>query len=948
MPDRVETRLGTLTFKDGFPDDATVQKVYDNLDFQRGVQALLTTMPAASLNAMRRGIRSFGPDNQTVIIFESLMDSRSLFLTANTESIYALTWLNLKDGPVVVESPPNTLGLVDDFWFRYVTDLGNAGPDKGKGGKFLFLPPGYKGNVPAGYHVFKSRTFGNTFGTRGFLVNGDPKPGVDSIKQRLRIYPLSQAAKPPATNFVNVSGRAFNTIHSMDFSFFEEVNEVIQEEPSDATDPETLGLLASIGIAKGTPFAPDARMKQILTEAASVGQATARTLAYRTRMAEAPLYPNSAWETPFIGGSYEFLHEGARILDARSFFFFYATGITPAMSVKMVGAGSQYAAAFVDAKRQPLEGGKTYRLHLPPGIPAKDFWSLVVYDNQTRSQLQTDQQFPSIGSQKKGVAINPDTSVDIYFGPQAPPGKENNWVQTWPGKGWNVILRLYGPLQPFFDKTWKPGEIEEMRAGAAGAERGEAEDGHGHPPAITMPDKVETRLGTLKFKDGFPDDATVQKVYDNLDFQRGVQAFLTAMPAASLSAMREGLKGVGVEQQLGRVLRVVDGLEDAVSHAEHGVDLFHRLARPERRPARGRDPAQHSRLRGRLLVPLRDRHGQCRARQGQGRQVPVPAAGLQGRGAVGLLRVALQDVRQLAGRARVHGEWRVPRPPSRASRSISASTRCRRRRSHPRRSSSMAAARHSTPSTRWTSRSSGKSTRSCRRSRPAIDPETLGLLASIGIEKGKPFPPDERMRKILAEAAAVGAATARTITYKSRIKESQIFPNGSWRTAFVGGSYEFLHNGARLLDPYSSFFFVATGITPAMSVAMVGRRVAVCRHLHRLPGRPLDGGRHLQADAARRHPGQGFLVAGALRHADALGAADRSAVPEPRQPEGRRRRERRQVGGRLLRPQPPPGKESNWVQTMPGKGWFVILRLYGPLQPWFDKTWQPGEIEEMK
>ena len=155
-----------------------MQKVYDNLDFQRGVQALLTTMPAASLNAIRRGIRSFGPDNQTVIIFESLMDSRSLFLTANTESIYALAWLNLKDGPVVVESPPNTLGLVDDFWFRYVTDLGNAGPDKGKGGKFLFLPPGYKGDVPEGYHVFRSRTFGNTFGTRGFLVNGDPGPGV--------------------------------------------------------------------------------------------------------------------------------------------------------------------------------------------------------------------------------------------------------------------------------------------------------------------------------------------------------------------------------------------------------------------------------------------------------------------------------------------------------------------------------------------------------------------------------------------------------------------------------------------------------------------------------------------------------------------------------------------------------------------------------------------------
>jgi hypothetical protein len=462
-PDRVETRLGTLRFTDGFPDDATVQKVYDNLDFQRGVQAFLNAMPAASLSAMRKGIRSFGPDNQTVIIFESLMDSRSLFLTANTESIYTTAWLDLKNGPAVIESPPNNLGLVDNFWFRYVADLGNAGPDRGKGGKYLFLPPDFKGEPPAGYFTFKSPTYGNWFITRGFLVDGDPKPGVESIKKHLRIYPLAQAANPPETKFVNVSGKAFNTTHAMDFSYYEEVNQVVQEEPTDAIDPETLGLLASIGVEKGKPFAPDERMKKILTESAAVGQATARALTYRSRLKEAKLYPDSAWESPFVGGSYEFLHNGARLLDARSFFFFYATGITPAMNTKTVGVGSQYAVAFVDAKGQPFDGAKTYRLHLPPNIPAKNFWSIVLYDNQTRSMLQTDVPFPSMSSQKKGIAINDDTSVDVYFGPKPPPGKESNWVQTIPGKGWNTILRLYGPLKPWFDKTWRPGEIEEVQ-----------------------------------------------------------------------------------------------------------------------------------------------------------------------------------------------------------------------------------------------------------------------------------------------------------------------------------------------------------------------------------------------------------------------------------------------------------------------------------------------------
>jgi len=462
-PDTVETRLGTLRFFDGFPDDATVQKVYDNLDFQRGVQAFLTGVPGASQVAIRHGIRSFGPDNQTVILFENLMDSKSLFLTANTESVYAWSWLNLKDGPMVIETPPNVLGVIDDFWFRNVIDFGLVGPDKGKGGKFLILPPGYKGEIPSGYIVAHSPTFNNLVFWRGSLVNGDPKPAAESTKKTFRVYPLGKDASASKVTFVNGSGKEMNTIHANNFSFYEEINQVVQEEPSSAMDPETLGALASIGIEKGKPFAPDARMKQILTDAAAVGNATARAIIFSDRDKEAYLYPNSAWNNPvvgFEGADYTLVRNGARLLDSRTYYFYYATIQTPAMVMKMVGAGSQYVMAFKGADGQMLDGGKTYRLHLPPNIPVKNFWSLVVYDNQTRSMLQTDQQFPSMGSQKKGIAINPDTSVDVYFGPTAPAGHEANWVQTVPGKGWNVILRLYGPPEPFFDKTWRPSEIE--------------------------------------------------------------------------------------------------------------------------------------------------------------------------------------------------------------------------------------------------------------------------------------------------------------------------------------------------------------------------------------------------------------------------------------------------------------------------------------------------------
>ncbi len=463
-PDSVETRLGTLKFFDGFPDDVTVEKVYENLDFQRGVQAFLIAMPGASVHALRAGIRGQGADNQTMLYTETLMDSKPLFLTANSETVYFFTWFDLKDGPLVVETPPNVLGIINDAWFRYVTDVGNAGPDKGKGGKYLLVPPGYKGEIPPGCFVVHSKTFGNVCAVRGFLVDGDPKPAVESMKKFMKVYPLAQAKNPPPMKFVNVSGKPFNTIHGSDMSFFDEVNEVVQEEPTDAADPETLGLLAAIGIEKGKPFAPDARMKKILAEAAAVGNATARALTFRTRLKEAYFYPNSAWCTSFIGGSYEFLKQpGVRNLDARTMFFYYATFVTPAMSMKMVGVGSQYAGAFVDSQGRALDGSKTYQLHLPAGIPAKDFWSLVLYDNQTRSELQTDTPFPSIGSRKKDLIINADTSVDLWFGPTPPAGHEKNWVQTVPGKGWSTVLRLYGPLQPWFDKTWKPGEFEEMK-----------------------------------------------------------------------------------------------------------------------------------------------------------------------------------------------------------------------------------------------------------------------------------------------------------------------------------------------------------------------------------------------------------------------------------------------------------------------------------------------------
>ena len=340
-PDRVETRIGTLRFFDGLPDSETVQKVYDNLDFTRGVEAFLSGIPAASLYAACEGLSEAGVKrNSGIGIFQDLMDARSLFLTANSTTVYVLQCLDLNDGPMVVEVPPGVLGPVDDAYFRWVTDVGLTGPDKGKGGKYLFVPPGYTGTVPTvGYFVAKSPTFSNLVFYRAFVQGGDIAAATNGVKASARTYPLSAATNPPKQAFVDLSGVQFNTIHANTFHFYEEINAVVQHEPADAFDPEIVGMFAAIGIKKGTPFAPDERMKGILTDAVAVANATARAIVFAPRDVRVKFYVDRQWGTGFVGGSYEFLNNGNGCWNARTLFHYYATGITPAMAFSKPGTG---------------------------------------------------------------------------------------------------------------------------------------------------------------------------------------------------------------------------------------------------------------------------------------------------------------------------------------------------------------------------------------------------------------------------------------------------------------------------------------------------------------------------------------------------------------------------------------------------------------------------------
>lgn len=462
-PNTVETRIGTLKFHDGLPDPETVKKVYDNLDFVRGVDAFLLGIPSANVQGLRRGFIEGGfLPNQGFGISEGLADARSLFLTPNTVVVYTWAIIDVKDGPMVLQVPPGVLGILDDAHFRWVTDLGLPGPDKGKGGKYLVVPPGYKGTLPSeGYFVANSRTYSNLVIMRSFTQGSDIATIVKNVKASAAMYPLSAAATPPQMKFVNFSGMQINTVHANDFTFYEELNEVVQHEPDDYLESEVVGTLASIGIKKGKPFAPNARMKAILTDAAAVANATTRAMTFASRDPLTKVWPDRHWTTSFTHLNHEFADGGERTLDARTMSFYYFTGLTPAMASPKLGQGAAYAYTARDSKGEYLDGSKNYTVTLPTNIPAQRFWSFNVYDNQHRSFLETDQKTAGLDSTLvPAVKKNADGTTTVWFGPKVPAGQEANWVQTWPGKGFNVIFRLYGPMEGWFDKTWRPGDLE--------------------------------------------------------------------------------------------------------------------------------------------------------------------------------------------------------------------------------------------------------------------------------------------------------------------------------------------------------------------------------------------------------------------------------------------------------------------------------------------------------
>jgi len=466
--EQVSTRIGDLEFDSGYPTKETTEKLYDELDFQRAVQSYLWAMPFVSYAAAAEATLQKGGNNHTVVIQPNSAEQQQLILTGNQDTVYLSGVLDLTEGPVVLELPPGMLGTMNNLWQEPLVDIGGPfSPEQNRGGRFLILPPGYDQTLPAAhFHVVQADTNIVIFYVRAIGESRDDWASLAEGMKKWKQYSLAEASKPPQTEFIDITGLEHDTLIPSGIEYFELLARYINKNPARPQDMAMLGMLETIGIARGREFAPDARMQKILSEAAEVGLAMAKTIGWQSRSPREQLYlapGKRQWKWLFVLDNPWFRTDDYLVIDERTRFTYEAIGTADAMVLQVPGQGSAYIGAYQDAEGQWLNGDSHYNIHLPEDIPAAMFWSLTVYDNETRSQIQNDLGRPLVGT-IHGTVANEDGSVDLHFAPALPEGvNEANWVQTRPGEGWFVYLRLYGPEKDFFDRKWLPGDVVRVK-----------------------------------------------------------------------------------------------------------------------------------------------------------------------------------------------------------------------------------------------------------------------------------------------------------------------------------------------------------------------------------------------------------------------------------------------------------------------------------------------------
>jgi hypothetical protein len=454
-------------FKGGYPTRDATQKAQDDADYQRAVTAYRFWYPTVSAEGIFNGNRTLGiHDNEAVAILAA--GPRQVGFTLNSDTPYGSAALDLSKGPMVIALPPGAyIGLVNDHHQRWVIDMGLPGPDAGKGGSYLILPPGYRSGVPEGYHIGRSLSLKVLLAVRALPAQGDVKGAMEALRA-VKVYPLATAANPQALSMIDATDRASDCSPlrwETNIQFWEVLHQVIELEAPVGEFLPMYGLLSALGLEKGKPFSPDARMTKILERAARAGRDQLLVSAFDSARPDRLAWPDRKWEwIGLVPGSAQFETAAGIDLEARDRWFAQAIVTSPAMFRRSAGAGSLYWLAARDGTGAWLEGGKSYRLVIPQPVPNKLFWSVTIYDAETRSQVRSGQDRAALRSTFELKDFAGPGPIELRFGPASPEGKEAQWLQTVPGKGWFAYIRIYGPEKAAFDGSWKPGDFEEVKA----------------------------------------------------------------------------------------------------------------------------------------------------------------------------------------------------------------------------------------------------------------------------------------------------------------------------------------------------------------------------------------------------------------------------------------------------------------------------------------------------
>jgi hypothetical protein len=892
---------------------------------QRAVEAVIWGMPAVNYDLMLQEMlsKTDGKVGQ-VIYWGRPLDARNQTLTPNPDALYFMAFFNAKDGPIVLDLPPGDAngsfnGNIVTVWQMPLEDAGLLGYDKGAGGKYLLLPPGYSGPRPDGYIPLQSDTYGGYALIRSNLISHSDADVAKSIAygKRMKVYSLAQAANPPPTVFTDVKDVTFDSTIRYDASFFQNLDRVVQSEPWLQRDRAMIDQLKSLGIEKGKPFNPSDATRAMLTSAAR--QAHALLEAKYTAGLPPFFSPTSRWTYPappeFVKATQDgYADPNTYPIDSRGLVYSYAY-----IGIKRLGTGQFYLISIRDKDGDALDGGQSYRLKVPANAPVEQYWSVTAYDRQTHALIKNMPR-ASRSSQIPEMQRNADGSVDVYFGPKAPAGKESNWVPTDPARQFELMFRAYAPTKALFEKTWVLPDVERVSA-----------------------------TQDYAFDRGYPSSQAAQRARDDADFQRAIIAYRFWYPTVSAEGIFNGARALGIED--GKAISIAAAGPKQVAFTANSdtpygfgvLDLANGPMVVELPP-------------GPLIGLVNDHHqswvldmGLPGPDAGKGGKHLVLPPGYKGNVPSGYHTAQAQSVKALiAVRAMPVG-----------GNVAGAMAALRTIKIYPLSSAANPQlTRYVDTTDKWMDGTSllwEDNLQFWQVLHRVISAEPLvpqflsmhGLLSELGLDKGKPFNPDARMTAILEKAAKAGRDQMLVSAFDSARRDRINWPDRKWEwIGLVPGSVQFETPNGLDLEARDRWFAQAIVTSPAMFNRSAGAGSLYWLAARDASGSFLDGGKTYRLTVPQPVPGKLFWSV------TAYDAQTRSQVQTDQGKAALRSLFELKDAASLpsvdlyFGPNPVAGQESRWIKTTPGRGWFAYFRIYGPEQAAFDKSWKPGDFEE--